>query len=132
MKVWKHEWIYTAIVYIQEVIWSMHFQSEKRNMTIETGNPRGDRDLSNFHNYRGLCYGISMMTSRHSGPPIGGEGNFQTTHGSIVVECDATSKHDRDVINTMTSQSVFYVDDATTFYCEGTELGTGFQSMSQE
>ena len=42
MPVWKNEWIYTVIVYIQEVIWSMHFQSIKRN--IETGNPHGDRD----------------------------------------------------------------------------------------
>ena len=75
---------------------------------------------------RGLCYGISMMTSRHSGPPIGGEGNFQTTHGSIVVECDATSKHDRDVINTMTSQSVFYVDDATTFLLRRDWIGYWF------
>ena len=28
-----------------------------------------------------------MMTSRQSGFPIGGEGNSQTTHGYIVVEC---------------------------------------------
>ena len=27
-----------------------------------------------------------MMTSQQSGSPIGGEGNSQTTHGSIVVE----------------------------------------------
>ena len=29
---------------------------------------------------------FSIMTSRQSGSPIGREGNFQTTHGSIVVE----------------------------------------------
>ena len=28
-----------------------------------------------------------MMTSRQSGFPTGGEGNSQTTHGYIVVEC---------------------------------------------
>ena len=32
-------------------------------------------------------HGFSMMTSRQSASPIGGEGNSQTTHGSIVVEC---------------------------------------------
>ena len=31
-------------------------------------------------------HGFSIMTSRQSGLPIGGEGNSQTTHGSIVVE----------------------------------------------
>ena len=45
------EWIYTVIVYVQEVIWGLHFQSLKRDMTIEWGNPPGDRDLSNLHNY---------------------------------------------------------------------------------
>ena len=33
-----------------------------------------------------------MMTSRQSGSPIGGEGNSQTTHGSIVVECLTEAK----------------------------------------
>ena len=37
-------YIDAVIVYVQEVIWSMHFQSMKRNMTIESGNPRSDRD----------------------------------------------------------------------------------------
>ena len=36
--------IYTVIAYVLEVIWGIHFQSTKRNMTIESGNPRGDRD----------------------------------------------------------------------------------------
>ena len=31
-------------------------------------------------------HGFLMMTSRQSRSPIGGEGNSQTTHGSIVVE----------------------------------------------
>ena len=38
MAVWKSERIYTVIVYLQDVIWSMHFQSISRNMTIESGN----------------------------------------------------------------------------------------------
>ena len=42
--VWKREWIYTVIVYVQEVIWTMQFQSIKRNMTIESGNPCSDGD----------------------------------------------------------------------------------------
>ena len=37
--VWKYEWICMAIVYVQEVIWSRHFQSTKRNITIESGIP---------------------------------------------------------------------------------------------
>ena len=44
MMVWKPEWIYTVIVYVQEVIWNMYFQFIKRNMTIKSGNPRCDRD----------------------------------------------------------------------------------------
>ena len=42
--VWKREWIYTVIVYVQEVIWGMYFQSIKRNIKLESGNSRGDRD----------------------------------------------------------------------------------------
>ena len=42
--VWKHEWIYSVIVHVQDVIWSIHFQFINRNMTIESGNPRGDHD----------------------------------------------------------------------------------------
>ena len=38
------EWIANIIVYVQEVTWSMHFQSIKQNMTVESGNPRGNRD----------------------------------------------------------------------------------------
>ena len=47
-----------------------------------------------------------MMTSWQSGSPIGGEGNTQTTHGSIVVEL---------IINTMisVSYSIFITSLAT-------------------
>ena len=72
-------------------------------MTIESGNPHGDRDLSNLHNYPGVVLlqrtAFSLMTSRRSGSPIGGEGNSQTTHGSIVVEC--FSSHNRKFIRIM-------------------------------
>ena len=40
----KREWIYVVIVYVQEIIWRVRFQSIKRNMTIELGNLRGDHD----------------------------------------------------------------------------------------
>ena len=42
--VWNREWIYTVIVYVQEVIWTMQFQSIKRHMTIESGNAYSDGD----------------------------------------------------------------------------------------
>ena len=40
LKAWMD---FTVIVYVKEVIWSMHFQSIKRNMTIKSGNPSGIR-----------------------------------------------------------------------------------------
>ena len=40
----KREWVYTVTVYVQGIIWSVRFQSIKQDMTIESGNPRGDRD----------------------------------------------------------------------------------------
>ena len=40
-------------------------------------------------------YGFSMMASRQSGSPIGGVGNSQTTHSSIMAECaDMILEHD--------------------------------------
>ena len=36
-------------------------------------------------------HGFSMMTPQQSGSPIGGKGNSQTTHGSIVVEWHITN-----------------------------------------
>ena len=93
MMVLKRERIFTVIVYVQVVIWSMHFQSIKRNMTIESGNPRacrGDRGTVLFALSPVGCaptmHTFPMMTPRQSGSPIGGKGNSQTTHGSIVVE----------------------------------------------
>ena len=87
---WKREWIYTIIVYVQEVIWSMHFKSIKRNNDNRIGESHRDpwRYLICIIS-RGLCsYNARfwMMTSRQSRSPIGGEGNCQATHGSIVVE----------------------------------------------
>ena len=37
-------------------------------------------------------YGFLMMKSQQSGSPIGGEGNSQTSHSSIVVQCQALHK----------------------------------------
>ena len=83
------EWIFTVFVYVKEVIWCMPFQSVKRNMTIESGNPRSERDLSNLHNYWWvvLLQRTAFQWWPHgTGSPIGVEGNSQTTHGFIVVE----------------------------------------------
>ena len=37
-----------------------------------------------------------MMTSQQSGSSIGGEVNSQTTHGSIVVECQLKDPNEMD------------------------------------
>ena len=53
--VWKREWIDTVIVYIHEVVWSIHSQSRKRNMTIKRGIPVATVMLYNLNNFPGLC-----------------------------------------------------------------------------
>ena len=49
MMVWKCERIHTITAYVQKVFLGMHFQSTKRNMTIESGkSPYGDHDAIKF------------------------------------------------------------------------------------
>ena len=49
--IWKREWIYTAIVYVQDVIWNMHFSIQSEIWQSNRGIPVAIVTLCKMHNY---------------------------------------------------------------------------------